>query len=130
MFGVGPKMADVQTPFCASLLCFGVQNPSLVFNQRQLAEAIFADICVCTSVEEAAASLHRDCPLEWAQFFGKNGNKFLAWRQAALSPSLLLLAITCQEASELFVGLFRHLRAYFSIAAHHSLFAFDSCQSN
>lgn len=49
-FASGPKMADAQTPFCASLLCFGVQNPSLVFNQRQLAEAIFADICVCTSV--------------------------------------------------------------------------------
>lgn len=50
VFASRPKMADVLTPFCASLLCFGGQNPSLVLNQRQLVEAIFAGICVCTSV--------------------------------------------------------------------------------
>lgn len=43
-------MAVVLTPFCASWLCFRGQNPSLVFNQRQLVEAIFAGICVCTSI--------------------------------------------------------------------------------
>lgn len=66
-----------------------------------------------------------------------NGLSFLAktetnsWHggERLFPPRLLLLAITCQEASELFVGLFRHLCAHFSIAAHHSLFAFDSFQS-
>lgn len=82
-----------KTPFCASLFCFGGQNPNLVFNQRQLVAAIFAGICVCTSVWEAAASLHRDSPLESAQFFGKNGNEFLAQSRAAFFS----LSITCQS---------------------------------
>lgn len=41
-----------------------------------------ASVC-CTFVEGAAASLHRDSPLESAQFLAKNGNEFLAQNRAA-----------------------------------------------
>lgn len=69
-FASRPKMADVPAPFCASPVAFsGRRILALMFNHRQLAEAIFADICLCTGVEEAAASLHKDCPLEGAHFF-------------------------------------------------------------
>lgn len=85
-----------KTPFCVSLLCFGGQNPSLVFNQRQLVEAIFAGICVCTSVWEAAASLHRDSPLEWAQFLAKTETN--SWhRVEQLFFFFFPLSITCQS---------------------------------
>lgn len=96
-----------ETPFCVSLLCFGGQNPSLVFNQRQLVEAIFAGICVCTSVWEAAASLHRDSPLEWAQFLAKTETN--SWHRVVQlffsTPPPFDHMPESQEASELFVGL-------------------------
>lgn len=37
----------------------------------------------CTFVWGPGASLHRDSPLEWAQFLAKNRNKFLAQNRAA-----------------------------------------------
>lgn len=94
-----------ETPFCVSLLCFGGQNPSLVFNQRQLVEAIFAGICVCTSVWEAAASLHRDSPLEWAQFLAKTETN--SWHRVELFFFLSLSfdhMPESKEVSKLFGG--------------------------
>lgn len=106
-----PKMADVLAPFCASFLCFGRQNLSLVCNQRQLVGAMFAGICACTSMREAATSLHRDSLLVWAQFFGKNGNEFLAQNRTPLFFfSSFDHMLESQEASELFVELF-HITA-------------------
>lgn len=99
-----------ETPFCVSLLCFGGQNTSLVFNQRQLVEAIFAGICVCTSIWEAAASLHRDSPLEWAQFLAKTETNSWQSRAAFFSPPSFDHMPESQEASELFVRL-SHIRA-------------------
>lgn len=87
------KWPMCKTPFCVSLLCFGGQNPSFVFNERQLVEAIFAGICVCTSVWGAAASLHRD----------SRCNELSFWRKRRIpgtesSSSLFFsLSITCQS---------------------------------
>lgn len=93
-----------ETPFCVFLLCFGGQNPRLVFNQRQLVEAIFASICVCTSVWDAAASLHRDSPLDWAQFLAKTETN--SWHR--VEQLFFFFSFDhmpeSQEASELFVG--------------------------
>lgn len=103
-----PEMADTQDAILCSLFCFGGQNPSFVLNQRQLVEAIFAGICVCTSAWGAAASLHRDNPLEWAQFLAKMEQD--SWHGVERLPFFFFFFIfdhmpESQEASELFVGL-------------------------
>lgn len=47
MFLSKPKMADMRDAILCFLVLFWGQNPSFVFNQRQLVAAIFAGICVC-----------------------------------------------------------------------------------
>lgn len=101
-FAGGTKMADVQTPFCAWLLRFsGCSIPRV----QSEAESGGSHICRHLWVHQHLRNRSQSTQGLPAQIFGNNGNKFLAWKQTALSPPLLLLAITCQEASELFVGL-------------------------
>lgn len=118
-------MADVLTPFCASLLCFGGQNPSLVLNQRQLVEAIFAGICVCTSVWEAATSLHRDSPLEWAQFLAKTETN--SWHRVEQLFFFSFFRSHARVSGSQWVvcWAFTHYCAHFPMSAYRLLFVFD-----
>lgn len=120
-------MADVQDAILFPCCDFGGQNPSIVFNQRQLVEAIFAGIYACTSVWEAAASRRRDTPLKWAQFFGKNGKGFLA--ESSSSLFFFFSSVDhmpeSREASESLVGL-SHIRAPHFPPCVYKRFVFDS----
>lgn len=101
-------MADLQDAILCFLVVFwGAESQLCIQSEAAGGSHICRHLCVYTSVWEAAASLHRDSPLEWAQFLAKTEKD--SWHRVEQLSLFFFLSFDhmpeSQEASELFVGL-------------------------